>query len=176
MTNWPPSRGRSFLRGMAALEPRISVFATMAHGPSPGTNLIAGQTRLDRISSEYASRQRGSVNVSFGAGLPMVGSMASTLTAGSRHGRKRLQQSHRQQFRRRNRIHQRRPPAAAAASRNPSHGQSKSEGPDRGLDPRRERGAGHLPASQSLDGLRGSSDQPGAGLDPAARARGRAKA
>ena len=66
-------QGEMFLRGMSALNKEF-LFAMLAHALDRET-LIAGQTRLDRVAGEFASRQKGSINASFGAALPLAGSL-----------------------------------------------------------------------------------------------------
>jgi len=72
-------QGEIFLRGTAALNKEFT-FAMLAHALDRDT-LIAGQSRLDRLAGEYASRQKGSLNAGFGAALPLAGSLGETQAA-----------------------------------------------------------------------------------------------
>ena len=77
-------QGEIFLRGLAALN-REFLFCTTAL--AVWRNLIIDtQNRLDRIASEYASRQRGSINASFSAALPIGSAFNESLAAGTGAG------------------------------------------------------------------------------------------
>ncbi|MCY4522432.1 MAG: serine-rich protein [Caldilineaceae bacterium] len=77
-------QGEIFLRGLAQLNREFLFCATAL---AVWRDLIIDtQNRLDRIASEYASRQRGSINASFSAALPIGSALNESLAAGTGAG------------------------------------------------------------------------------------------